>query len=132
MKYVQLDSTRCDGKRACEKACAQTFFKQSDVHFSSIQITKTELGHTANVCNQCGRCIEICPVKAISRNKLGTVMVDKKTCIGCFMCIGFCPTQSMRRAHDHREPFKCVACGACVKACPNKALSLVEIPEPAC
>ena len=132
MKYLSLDSGKCNGKRACEKACAQTFFKKGEAEYSAIKISNSDMGFTANVCNQCGQCMEICPVKALSRNKIGTVMVDKKICIGCFMCIGFCPTLSMRRAHDQREPHKCVSCGACVKACPNQALHLTEIPNASC
>ncbi|MBF0501267.1 MAG: 4Fe-4S dicluster domain-containing protein [Candidatus Riflebacteria bacterium] len=126
MKFLKTDTSACSGARACEKACAMTFFKKEDSAYSCILHQKASGKSDLNVCNQCGACIEVCPVKALSRNKLGVVMVDKKTCIGCFMCVGFCPTVSMRRAPGSREPFKCVSCGACVKACPSKALSLSE------
>ncbi len=126
MKFIRPEPTKCEGVRACEKACAQTFFKTDDAAFSAVQVKQAEGRHTINVCNQCGQCIEICPVQAIYRNKAGTVMIKKDLCVGCFMCIGFCPTLSMRRAHGQREPFKCVSCGACVKACPKGALALAE------
>lgn len=126
MKYVKVDASKCEGVRACEKICAKTFFKSEDAQLSSIQVKEAGKGYEINVCNQCGACIAVCPVQALSRNKVGTVMVNKATCVGCFMCIGFCPTLSMRRAHGQREPFKCVSCGQCVKQCPKGTLQLVE------
>ena len=126
MKYVQADPSKCKGVRACEKACATTFFKQENAAYSSIQVTEIDGAFAINVCNQCGKCIEICPVKAIYRNPAGTVMVKKDVCVGCYMCIGFCPTLSMRRAPGSNTAFKCVSCGKCVKECPEGALSLVE------
>ena len=129
MKVLTPDAGKCDGVRACEKICAKTFFKNDDRACSSIQVEKKEGRHVLNVCNQCGECIAVCPVKAIFRNAAGIVMIDKKTCVGCYMCVGFCPTLAMRRAPGQREPFKCVSCGACVKACPKGALELKEKPH---
>lgn len=126
MKFIKPDPLKCVGAKSCEKVCAKTFFKSEDVAYSAIRITRGKEGWDINVCNQCGKCIEICPAKAISRNKAGTVMIDKAVCVGCFMCVGFCPTLSMRVAPGAREPFKCVSCGACAKACRNCALALTE------
>ncbi|NLI76358.1 MAG: 4Fe-4S binding protein [Candidatus Riflebacteria bacterium] len=126
MKFVKPDVTKCEGVRACEKVCAQTFFKNDDPQFSAIRVTKKDAGYEINVCNQCGQCIAVCPVQALSRNKAGIVMIDKNACVGCFMCVGFCPTQSMRRAHGQTVPFKCVSCGQCVKNCPKGALQMAE------
>lgn len=126
MKYLKFFPEKCDGEGICEKVCSSTFFKKEDREFSAIQIAKIDGKYDMNACNQCGECINICPVQAISRNKMGTVVIDKNLCVGCFMCVGFCPSISMRRADDSREPFKCISCGACVRACPNDALELVE------
>ena len=126
MKYLKTSPSACSGAKSCEKACSKAFFKQEDAALSCIHHQKTGEKHDLNVCNQCGECIAICPVKALSRNKAGVVMIDKKTCVGCFMCVGFCPTVSMRRAPGKVEPFKCVSCGICVKACPSKALTIEE------
>ena len=126
MKFVQVESGKCEGVRECEKICSKTFFKVEDPGFSSIRVTKTDDGYDINVCNQCGACIEICPVKALSRNAAGTVMVNKSSCVGCFMCIGFCPTLSMRRAQGQKEPFKCVSCGACTRTCPKGAIKMAK------
>lgn len=126
MKYLKFNSEKCDGNGACEKVCANTFFKREDKQYSAIHIDKTEAVYTMNSCNQCGECIEICPVKAISRNKAGIVTINKDLCVGCFMCVGFCPTEAMRRTEEQTVPFKCISCGICVKACPNDALSFEE------
>ncbi len=126
MKYLKTNRSSCKGVRACEKTCARTFFKSEDPAKSAIRVTERDGVFEINVCNQCGQCIDICPVMALSRNKLGVVMLDKKACVGCLMCVGFCPTLSMMHHPDHREPFKCVACGACAKACPEHALEIAE------
>jgi len=126
MKYLKTSPAKCQGVRACEKICAKTFFKTEDPSKSAIQVTEKDGTFEINVCNQCGECIPICPVKALSRNKQGVVMLDKKLCVGCLMCVGYCPTLSMCTHPELREPFKCVACGACVKACPEKALEIAE------
>jgi anaerobic carbon-monoxide dehydrogenase iron sulfur subunit len=138
MKYLSTDATRCKGVRACETACAMAWFKTEDETFSCIRASElwgpagsdSPVAYSLNVCNQCGACIDICPVKALFRNKAGIVMVNKKLCVGCFMCVGFCPTLSMHRAEGAREPFKCVSCGKCVKSCPHGALAMAEAPTP--
>jgi Fe-S-cluster-containing hydrogenase component 2 len=133
MKYLKTDDTLCQGARVCETACAQTWFRTEDPEYSCIRLREQGGQRTLNVCNQCGECIEVCPVRAISRNKMGVVVIDRKICVGCFMCVGFCPSLSMRRASGQREPFKCVACGKCAKSCPHVALAIAEKPEaPAC
>ncbi|MBI3038723.1 4Fe-4S binding protein [bacterium] len=127
MKFLRPDSSKCEGKFVCERTCSKTFFKVEDSACSSIQVRQELKGFSLNVCNQCGECVSVCPVKALYRNKFGTVMVNKEACVSCFMCVGFCPTLSMRRGPNHKSPFKCVACGACVKTCPKGALALEEV-----
>lgn len=126
MKYLSPDTSKCEKVYGCMKKCSQTFFKSDDPILSSIQVSEIDGKIDINVCNQCGKCVTVCPTKALYRNSIGTVMVKKEICVGCFMCVGFCPTLSMRRAPGSFEPFKCVACGACIKACPKEVLSLRE------
>ncbi len=97
-----------------------------DPEKSAIRVKQTDNGFEINVCNQCGECIDVCPVQALSRNKLGVVTINKSICVGCYICVGFCPTLSMRTHPELREPFKCIACGICAKACPEKALEIAE------
>ncbi len=56
----------------------------------------------AKSCVNCGTCIKVCPVKAIS---LGVVDGKKVSVI---------------------DPAKCVACGTCVKVCPTKSITTLD------
>lgn len=127
MKVLQFYPDRCDGARGCEAACAQTWFKTEARERSSIRITAKDDAFHAQFCIQCGACLSVCPVNALTQDKQGIVRVNKKQCVGCLSCVAFCPYDVMYFADDEIVPFKCVACGQCVKACPNDALAIVEV-----
>lgn len=128
MKIVSTKPELCIGCRSCEEACADVLFKDTNLEKSAIKITELDDGgYDINVCNQCGECIEICPVKAISRNKNDIVMIDEDKCVQCYACVGFCPILAMRYQKDIFGPFKCIACGACVRACPTGAIFMEEV-----
>ena len=132
MKLIEFDVTKCKAAsscnpRSCEIACSQTFFKEENPELSSIRIfVEGAKVSEIKVCNQCGKCIDICPVQAISRSPKGTVIINKNQCVGCMACVGFCPTLDMHVHKPTVSPFKCIACGACVKVCEPGALKLVE------
>lgn len=130
MKVLVWDETKCIGCGTCEKACSKAWFKEENREKSRIKITKTEAGISCNVCNQCGECINVCPVEALSRDAKGIVRLNAQICVGCFSCVGFCPTASMFFAEIEPIPFKCISCGICVKSCPTGALKLEDRPEP--
>lgn len=122
MKVLQKIESRCIACSACETACANTYFKVRDRDKSAIRISEEGQKKQIHVCNQCGFCIDICPVKAIRRDHQGVVRIDKNKCVGCFMCVGFCDASVMLQHDDYLEPFKCVACGVCAGVCPAEAL----------
>jgi Fe-S-cluster-containing hydrogenase component 2 len=132
MKALVFNASLCDGARKCEEACSQTWFKEVNAEKSRIRILAL-LGqpdsYAANVCNQCGECIDVCPTMALKRDRRGIVRIHKDLCVGCFSCVGFCPIEAMRMHPDYAEPFKCVACGQCAKACPTGALSIKDVPD---
>ncbi len=58
------------------------------------------------VCEGCGTCEEICPMKAVSMKEEGAAEVDKNRCIGCGVCAGHCPSNaiSMNLREDRSPP----------------------------
>ncbi|NYB52218.1 MAG: 4Fe-4S binding protein [Methanobacteriaceae archaeon] len=49
-------------------------------------------------CVDCGECISLCPVEAISMDSLWTVQLDDQKCIGCGFCTSSCPTRAIKIA----------------------------------
>lgn len=128
MKYLKTDASRCQNVRECERRCAQVYYKTEDAAYSAIRIEDQDGGRIRiHACTQCGVCIDVCPTRALRRNKLGVVMLDKKACIGCFQCVGYCPEEAIfdHPALDH--PIKCIACGQCAKVCPHGAVVIDEV-----
>lgn len=130
MKVLVWNKDRCIGCGTCEKVCSHTWFQEEKREKSRIRISTIDTQISANVCNQCGECMAICPVEALTRDNRGIVRLNEKKCIGCLNCVGFCPTLSMFVTETVNKPFKCVACGMCVKSCPADALSIEEVEEP--
>lgn len=129
VKIVRFHPEKCKGHHACEIACSR-IMHQNDKggDWSAIRIIKTEEKWVMTNCNQCGLCIDVCPVQALKRLPNGVVVLDKNTCIGCQSCVAFCPSHVMRRAPGEVIPHKCISCGSCVRACPEGALELVDVP----
>jgi ferredoxin len=46
-----------------------------------------------NICSQCGVCIRLCPMKAISKD---TLDINEDKCIRCFCCVKRCPKKARR------------------------------------
>ncbi|MDR1840997.1 MAG: 4Fe-4S binding protein [Holophagales bacterium] len=136
MKTLQIDVGKCDYGRdcahECEAACASKVFKCDDPSRAALRIRLLENGEgRAILCDQCGDCVIVCPADALSRNKQGVVLLNKKTCVACYTCVGFCEKHAFERNPEWLLPYKCIACGICVKACPKAALEIAEAPTPA-
>ncbi len=126
MKYLKTYDEKCIGCNTCITTCSMLFFKEDKPEKSSIEIfERGKDDFEISVCNQCGSCAEICPTEALTINKQGVVMLNKKLCSGCMLCVDACPTNNMRTYAEATIPFKCTACGACAKECPADALEIV-------
>jgi len=126
MKYLRTNPEICIGCHSCEDACAMMFFKESNLEKSSIRIVEKDCGFDIKVCNQCGKCIALCPTQALSINNQGVVMLSKNDCSGCLICVAECPCGVMQYLIEENAPFKCIACGICVNKCPVNALEIIK------
>ena len=122
----------CVACHTCEETCANLYFKEKNPLKACLRIRVAENDadlHHIMTCTQCGECIDVCPVQAITRAKNGVVRIDKNKCVGCLICVSVCPEETMFYHDDLIVTFKCVACGACVRACPTEALYIKTIPD---
>ncbi len=126
MRHLEKNESLCVGCHQCEAACAKAYYKTDDPACACIRVEDGEDGQKIHICNQCGKCSEVCNTCVIQPNPKGVYMIQKKECVGCLMCVGFCPEQVMVQSDDRLEPSKCTACGICVKACPTGAIYMVE------
>ena len=127
MKRLNVtDKSACAACYACEIACSTAFYKKYDQELSCIKITDDNGEPKILNCIQCGKCAEVCEYGAITQNKQGVYMLNKKECKQCFKCVDVCPTNSIVKSSEDAAPSKCTACSICVKACP---MGILEIKE---
>jgi anaerobic carbon-monoxide dehydrogenase iron sulfur subunit len=131
IKYLKTIDEKCVGCMTCTSVCSRLYFKQDNPARSAIVVNDKGGNEFALIaCDQeCRKCVAECPVQAIRISAAGTVLIDKKLCVGCLACVAVCPIGAMRYYPGDNSPFKCVACGACAKECPKQALEIVKKEE---
>ena len=55
-----------------------------------------------NKCTNCEKCIEACPIEAISK-KDEKIVIDKEVCLGCGVCVRSCPSGSLSLQRREEE-----------------------------
>ena len=136
-KVLCIDYQKCTGCRTCEQVCSVKHDGVLNPMRSRIKVMKweTEGLYVPMSCNQCqdAPCMNVCPVKAISRNDdMGLVSVDYDVCIGCRSCVAVCPFGAMNFNVIDRQVFKCDLCDGdpqCVRFCDIKAVDYIEADE---
>lgn len=126
MKVLKTYPDKCIACHTCESVCSELYFKEDNASKSCIVIGDDTQPPHMNVCNQCQKCVAVCPTVALTVNSQGVVMLNKSLCIGCLMCVSVCPTDSMRTVFGQQSPFKCIACGVCAKSCPTGAIVIEQ------
>ena len=126
MKKLSVkDQSACMACLACELACSEVFYKETNTSKACLHIIEKKGAVKTQVCVQCGKCAEACEAGAIKQNAKGVYMVNKKLCTGCGKCAEACPFGLMVKAEGEATASKCIACGACVAGCPSGALQIV-------
>ncbi len=134
-KRIFAQNEKCNGCRICELRCSFEHEKVFSPFLSRIQVIKNEVeGITIpKVCVICGKCIEACPEKAISKSPItGAIQIDKELCTGCKICVEACPFDVMRFNPEKNIAITCDLCDGdpqCVKYCPEEALHFKSAKE---
>lgn len=133
-KALYINYEKCTGCRLCELVCAVSHDGVSNPARSRIKVMKWESEglYVPMSCQQCqdAPCMNVCPMKAISRNnETEVVSVDYDVCIGCRSCTLVCPFGAMNYNPIDKKVFKCDVCDGdpqCVRFCDMKAVDYVE------
>lgn len=141
MKLVYIKEDACVECKLCELACYVEHSPTKDILDAyEMEIrpmprceVDVELPYSASImCRHCidAPCLTACQNGSIYKDERGAVIVNEKTCVGCWMCIMMCSYGVIKR--DARHGYfgistKCDLCPereipACVDSCPNGAL----------
>ena len=56
------------------------------------QAMSLEMGYAVNKCTRCGKCVETCPINAITVSDSGEILTDRLLCDDCGQCVEVCPS----------------------------------------
>lgn len=86
--------------------CCCSLFKALRTY--DVQTTVVSSGFIAEIdseaCDNCGRCVEVCPVGAIERGQ-SFATVDQGKCLGCGVCAARCPGRAIELARRPRRVY---------------------------
>lgn len=160
---VVIDTSKCTACRGCQVACKQwhglpaektRFFAgegyQNPKDLSGVTLTlvtfkerktqgKMEWLFRKQQCLHCteAACVNVCPVKALSKHLDGYTLRDEARCIGCGMCVMSCPFK-VPKLDEKRKAQTCRFCAdrvqnnltpACAKTCLSGAISFGKRDE---
>ncbi len=80
--------------KACPLRCLWCSSPQTQK--SALEILYVELH-----CKKCGRCVEACPIEAITLSDKEGVRIDREACTSCGECVDACPNQALELAGSY-------------------------------
>lgn len=121
---------RCVGCGICSLICSLTHDKIFSIEKARIKIKKNYPSLEdpivkAYFCVNCGKCVEVCPSGALTKDEKKIVKHDPDKCIGCGKCVEVCPFDAIWLSKKEEKALKCDLCGGdpeCVRWCPHEAL----------
>lgn len=133
MKQLMIKPEKCIGCRTCELVCSFGHYQQFNPKMANVTVMEYEAASIAIpvMCLQCEEacCMNVCPVKAITQDEHGAMVMNYDRCIGCKMCMNACPLGNISYSPKLRKVFKCDLCGGdpkCAKFCPGEAIVYVD------
>lgn len=135
-KVLVVDVNLCSGCQSCELRCSFKHHQECNPAKARMKVVKLDrMGLAVPLfCLNCEEafCREICPTKAIQREKkTGALVIQEEKCVGCRACLMVCPFSGLEVLPD-RKVVKCDLCGGdpyCVKYCETGALKYMEISD---
>lgn len=135
MKALIVIAERCIGCRLCEIICSFTHEQVINPKKARLRVVRlhSEPIDVPIFCIQCGLCVNVCPVNALSRDpKTGAIIVNNDKCVKCKRCLQVCPYGAIILDPTTGRPLICDLCNgnpACVNVCPTGALRYVSLEE---
>ena len=79
-----------------KKTTVRSLFLPNVMRFFGIRHDSRPAPHfMSDKCRRCGKCVEVCPAKALEIRK-GKVRISKHKCIRCYCCHEMCPFDAIR------------------------------------
>lgn len=126
--HIQVTPSSCTGCRLCRQICAIEKFAETNPRKALLRIEARfpDPGtYHPQFCDQCGKCAEVCPTEAITKNDEGVYLIDLELCIQCDACGPECPLGVIYTDGD-QNPHKCDLCLRCTEVCNTGTLVCVE------
>ena len=135
---LRVNPKRCIVCGICSRVCSESHLGSVDPGYWAINVKKGKRRPMISLCQYCGKCIGVCPHKAIKISSQGNLYIIEDKCDLCGgnpKCIQYCVANVIKAPHPEIEnalysqkmPFLCDLCGGepkCVEACPKDAISL--------
>ena len=114
MKQLLIKPEKCIGCRTCELVCSFGHYGHFNPKLANVKVFEYEQTAVAILimCLQCEdpSCLKVCPVRAISRDENGAVVMNPDKCIGCKMCTKVCPRDAILpiATAEEKEKYKAI------------------------